>query len=277
MTVDVEDYYHLCGERGQPSLDQWDKTPGRIELGLHKILSIFEQHDIKATFFVLGYIANRYPNLIREISNAGHEIASHGMYHKLVFNMDKDAFTRDATESRKLIEDLIGRGVNCFRSPSFSITKDTPWYVDSLIEAGYSSDSSLFPVKREDGGWVSDHYGPHQVFGTQGSIVEFPISVAQFWGRKICFFGGGYLRLFPLSLILKMSRQLQSRGLPVLYYIHPRELDVAHPRFKMKPLLYFKTYVKLSSMEPKLNAILASGKFVTCEEYATKYMVQDER
>jgi polysaccharide deacetylase family protein (PEP-CTERM system associated) len=272
FTIDVEDYYHFFENRGAPPLSEWDSLPARVENNFRKLLEMLAKREIKATCFFLGYIAKRFPNLVKDASNLGHDIASHGMYHKLIFSMSSQEFYQDALDSRNLLENISGNSVEGFRSPSFSLNVNTPWFFEKLSEAGYIFDSSLFPVRRENGGLVCSKFEPHWIQTESGKICEFPISVAPFMGKQICFFGGGYLRLFPLSLIKSMGKRVNKSGRPVIYYIHPREIDPDHPRIKMSRLHAFKSYVNLNTVQAKLDSILQNNEFITCREYKNTIM-----
>jgi polysaccharide deacetylase family protein (PEP-CTERM system associated) len=272
FTIDVEDYFHICEVSGAPRISQWDNIPGRVEINLLKLFDILDRFNVKSTCFFLGYIANKYPCLVKEADNRGHEIASHGMYHQLVYEMTKAEFFKDVVDSKHLLEDILGKQVTGYRCPSFSVTSKTPWFFDKLVEAGYQYDSSVFPAQRGCGGIKTDLIFPHWINIKEGNMFEFPISVGKVMGKNICFFGGGYLRLFPISLITKMADILKQKGVPVLYYLHPREIDISHPRLKMNPFRYFKSYVNMKTVLPKLDIILKSGDFVTCSNYLTKYV-----
>jgi polysaccharide deacetylase family protein (PEP-CTERM system associated) len=271
FTIDVEEYYHLMGTVGVPPLAEWDTRPVTVEKNLPKLLELLNKHNVKATCFFLGYLAKKHPGLLKDTAALGHDIGSHGMYHQLAFQMSEAEFYQDVADSKHLIEGIIGKEVKGFRSPSFSVTGSNPWFFDALVRAGYKYDSSVFPAQRAEGGLKSDIYVPHWITTSQGKIYEFPISVSTILGKNICFFGGGYLRLFPLSTILKRASQLKAANKPVLFYIHPREIDPHHPRMKVNPLKGFKSYVNLKSVAPKLEAILQTGNFLNLAEYFTKH------
>lgn len=165
----------------------------------------------------LGWIANRYPQLVREAVQRGHEIASHGFAHRLVFQMTPEEFREDALMSRKLLEDLSGAAVRGYRAAGFSTTAAAPWFFDQLIAAGYVYDSSIFPAKRGHGGWDASPLGPYTTVANTGEIAEFPISVASVLGQRMCFSGGGYLRLFPYPVISRMAARIESAGRPVIF------------------------------------------------------------
>lgn len=267
FTIDVEDYFHTVEGKHVPKRDQWDNLPSCVVKDTKKLLDILDGHNVKATCFVLGFIARRHPELVKEIIARGHEVASHGMYHKHVFKMTREEFAADIADCKKLLEDITTSDVLGFRSPGFSLTENSPWFFETLCEKGYLYDSSIFPAARFEGGIKTDKFDPHWVFTSNGKVFEFPISVAPVFGKNICFFGGGYLRLFPKWLIMKKSNELKNNHRSILYYIHPREINPDHPRFKMKPLNYFRSYVNLHTVESKLQSILTASEFVNCRAY----------
>jgi len=267
FTIDVEDYYNVTEERGEPPISEWDFLPSIVESGFMKLLNLLDLYQVKATCFFLGYVAQKYPHLVIEAKKRGHEIASHGMFHRLVYKLSREEFIADLLSSKKILEDIISEEVISFRSPSFSVTESIPWFFDALVEAGFKIDSSVFPVKRDYGGYQTTQKKPYWIKTDKGMLCEFPISVAPFCGKDFCFFGGGYLRLFPKRIILSIHSKLAREGNPTLFYIHPREMEPQHPRLKMNKLAYFKSYVNMNTVKPKLEAILSSSKFITCKEY----------
>jgi len=267
FTIDVEDYFNVTEERGEPPVSEWDSLPSIVESGFLKLLDLLDTYQVKATCFFLGYVAKKYPHLVKEAQKRGHEIASHGMFHRIVYKMSRDEFTTDLLQSKNILEDICSEQVTAFRSPSFSLTEASPWFFETLAETGFIADSSVFPVKRDYGGYKTTQKKPYWITTEKGDICEFPISVAPFCGKDICFFGGGYLRLFPKQVILYMHKKLAKQGIPTLFYIHPREMEPQHPRLKMNKMAYFKSYVNLNTVQPKLEAILSSSKFITCRQY----------
>ncbi len=215
----------------------------------------------------LGWVAERYPQLVREAVRRGHEVASHGYAHRLVHRMTRAEFCADALRARKILEDVSGTEVGGFRSAGFSVTEDTPWFFPAVAEAGYQYDSSIFPAQHGHGGMRSSRREPYRVDAEGADLIEFPISVADVFGKPMCFFGGGYLRLFPYALIRRMALRVLGEGRPVIYYVHPREIDPAHPRLSMSAIRRFKSYVNLHSTEGKLHRILREFPTVTFREY----------
>ncbi len=257
FSVDVEDWFHILDVPSTPDLADWDGMPSRVERNFRTLLEKFAEKGVTVTCFFLAWVAERFPSLVKEAVGQGHEIASHGYAHKLVYQLSPDAFYQDAVRSKKILEDAAGRSVWGYRSAGFSVTQDTGWFFDKLIEAGYIYDSSVFPAERGHGGMSGERTAPFWITRPAGKLFEFPVSVAEVMGRNICFFGGGYLRLFPSPVICHMTRKLLSEGRPVIFYVHPREIDPGQPRMSMNWKRRFKSYVNLNSTMPKIDRLLA--------------------
>jgi len=268
FSVDVEDWFHLLDLPSAPPISHWDRLPSRVEANFHRLLDMFSAKNAQVTCFFLGWVAERFPHLVREAAARGHEIASHGYSHRLVYQMTPREFREDARHSRMLLEDITGSAVLGYRSAGFSLTDDTPWFFQELSEAGYVYDSSIFPATRGHGGMPAAPRVPYTVGQGKHQIVEFPMTVTEFGGAdEMCFFGGGYLRLFPYWLIERMARKVLAAGRPVVFYIHPREIDPAHPRLPMSLQRRFKSYVNLRWTEEKIMRILEDfpvGTFRDC-------------
>lgn len=271
FTVDIEDWYHILNVPSAPPIAAWQELPSHVERNFLKLLDVFDETGSKVTCFFLGWIAKRYPQLVREAVRREHEIASHGFAHRLVFQMTPQEFRDDALTSRQLLEDLSGAAVRGYRAAGFSMTEDAPWFFEELIAAGYAYDSSIFPAKRGHGGWDASPVGPYTMVVRSGEIVEFPISVASVFGNRICFSGGGYLRLFPYSVVSRMAAQIESAGRPVIFYIHPREIDPGHPRLRMNAYRRFKSYVNLDGTLMKVRRILREFSCGTFSQYLDSY------
>lgn len=266
FTIDVEDWFHILDLPSTPPLSEWVSLPSRVEQNFSRLLDLLSEHHAHATCFFLGWIAERFPQLVREAAGRGHEIASHGYAHKLVFHMQRTEFREDAVHSREILEQISGAPVLGYRAAGFSVIEKTSWFFEELECAGYSYDSSVFPATRGHGGVASAQRAPHRVQGTE-RLLEFPVSVADMFGKPLCFFGGGYLRLFPAWLVLNKSREVLSNNRPVIFYVHPREIDPAHPRLPMNLRRGFKSYVNLSTTEGKLRKILAAFPMTTFAAY----------
>jgi polysaccharide deacetylase family protein (PEP-CTERM system associated) len=276
FTVDVEDWFHILQLRGAPALSEWEAMPSRVESNFLRLLDLLSEQDAHATCFFLGWIAERFPGLVREAGVRGHEIASHGYAHRLVFEMSMQGFRNDAIRAREILEDISGRRVLGYRSAGFSGTKRGPWFFDALLEAGYAYDSSSFPARRRYGGAPNGRRDPYQIACRSGVLTEFPVSVADFLGVPLCFFGGGYLRLFPYWLIRRMAGAVLDEGRPVVFYIHPREIDPEQPRLEMPLHRRFLSYVNLETTEAKLRRIAAEFSLITVKQYIGRYQGQLE-
>ena len=253
FSVDIEDWFHILDVPSAPKIEEWNALPSFVERNFRKLLAIFREHDVRTTCFFLGYVAQRFPHLVKEAHEAGHEIASHGYGHQLIYSMTPQQFLEDIKKSKAILEDTIGEPVLGYRAPGFSMTDDSPWFIDKLLEAGYRYDSSVFPAPRAHGGLHNGQYCPHL---TQEGLLEFPITVTKVMGQSLCFFGGGYLRLFPYPVIRSMSRKVLAENRPVIFYIHPREIDPDHPRLSLSWSRRFKSYINLRSTERKMRRIL---------------------
>lgn len=261
MSVDVEDYYQVSAFAGRISPDQWDAIPGRVEQSTQRTLALFADHDVKATFFTLGWVAERYPSLVRTILGEGHELASHGMQHVRVHEQTPEVFRADIRKSKRLLEDTGGCAVRGYRAASFSITERTQWAFDALAEEGYAYSSSVYPIRH-------DHYGipgaPRFAYhpGADG-LVEVPISTVSVFGQTLPCGGGGYFRLLPYGLSRWAMRRVNQRDRkPCIFYFHPWEIDAEQPRLEG---LTFKTrfrhYTNLSRMERRLGVVLSEFKW----------------
>ena len=271
LSVDVEDWFHILDLASTPSIEAWDTLPSRVEGNFRRLLDLFAEYQARASCFFLGWVGERFPHLVREAAQRGHEIASHGYAHKLVYQMTRAEFYADAVRARKILEDVSGVPVVGYRSPGFSATEPTKWFPEAVAEAGYRYDSSFFPASRAHGGMRICRREPYRVEGPGAVLVEFPVSVVNLFGKPLCFFGGGYLRLFPYRLIRRMARRVLAEGRPVIYYVHPREIDPAHPRLPMSAVRRFKSYVNLASTEGKLRRILGEFPTVTFHDFLAIY------
>ena len=260
LSVDVEDWFHVDMTAAAIAVERWSALESRVEASFGNLLDIFSEADVSTTCFFLGWVAERYPGLVRDAARRGHEVASHGYAHRLVASQSRAEFAADIRKTREILEQTAGVRVIGYRAPSFSITRETRWALEELAAAGYEYDSSIFPIARDYGGVRGMEKAPHRISTASGSIIEFPISVARLLGRDMCFFGGGYLRLYPYALIKRMSRRVNLAGRPVIYYVHPREIDPEHPRLPMPAKKKFKVYHNLASTAPKLRALLHDQK-----------------
>ena len=264
ISIDLEDWFHIMDNNSTKSIQEWVTYPTRIEIELNKILLTLADSNKKATLFCLGWIAGKYPELIKRISAQGHEIASHSMMHQLVYEQTPELFKEDLFNSINLLEDITGKKVRIYRAPGFSITEKTPWAFDALIEAGIEIDCSIFPAERGHGGFPSiKRAEPFLIERNNCRIKEFPINTKKILGQNIIFSGGGYFRLLPY----KMIKSFTSESEYVMTYFHPRDFDPDQPVIKDLPLMRrFKSYVGLKGAYKKFETYLSDFTFVdVCE------------
>jgi len=267
LSIDVEDWFHILDVPSTPGFDRWDALPSRIEKNFMTLLDRVDATPARATCFCLAWVAQRFPKLLKEADARGHEIASHGCAHELIYRQTKEVFIRDVQDAKRILEDVVGKPVLGYRAPGFSVTERTPWFFDALVEAGYRYDSSVFPAPRGHGGLVSGRREPYTLDTSFGSLHEFPISTAELFGKRFCFSGGGYFRLLPYRFISYQVRKLNRQNLPVIVYLHPREIDPDQPRMPMGRYRRFKSYVNLHTTEPKLQRLLSDFPFTTFRDY----------
>lgn len=276
FSVDVEDWFHILDIPGAPDMSAWETLPSSVSRNFQTLLDLFEEKQVRVTCFFLGWVAERFPDLVRQAHRRGHEVASHGYGHRLVYDMTVAEFSRDIERSKHVLEDIIGAPVLGYRASGFSVTEKAPWFFEALIEAGYRYDSSVFPGTHGHGGMVAAEARPSSIAGKAGTLIEFPITTASVFGQSICFFGGGYLRLFPYSLISAMTRRVLREGRPVVFYLHPREIDPGHPRLPMGPVRRFKSYVNLAGVESKVRRILDEFEFSTFADVLASHQLFGE-
>ncbi len=274
FSIDVEDWFNLSGTGLEPPPSEWDRFESRVERNLRGLLELLAEGGGTATCFFVGYFAKRFPHLVHEAVAAGHEIASHSYFHRLVYELSPAEFYEDALATRKLLEDISGRPVRGFRAPAFSVTAQTPWFFEKLVEAGYQYDSSVFPAPHQTGGLATGRLEPYSVKTRAGTLAEFPITVVRVLGRPMCFFGGGYLRLFPYYLIRTMGRWPLGERRPIIFYVHPREIDLGQPRMPLSRRRKFTCYVNLRSTRLKIRHILRDFQVSSFESYIAQRAIQ---
>ncbi len=276
MSVDVEDYFQVAAFAPHIRRDEWDGWPCRVVANVERILDLFDRRDIKATFFTLGWVAERYPSLTRAIVDAGHELASHGYGHERATDLDPLSFREDVTRAKRILEDIAGMEVRGYRAPSFSIGAGNLWALDVLVEAGYRYSSSIYPI-------AHDHYGmpdaPRFPYRPAGCpvLLELPPTTVSFLGRNIPAAGGGYFRLMPYRLASWLiGRVNHDEGRPCMFYFHPWEVDPDQPRVPgASAKSRFRHYVNLGRMESKLDRLLTDHRWGRVDEvYARDLAVQ---
>jgi len=260
LTFDLEEWFHILDVDSLKTTERWDSFEVRIYRNTDRILEVLQENDLKATFFVLGWIAHKYPDLVRLISDRGHEIGSHSMNHRLVYESSPEEFREDLRNSLDIIQNITQNKVRCYRAPGFSITKESFWAFDILAEEGIEIDSSIFPASRGHGGikdFSQDH--PFRIKAADKTIKEFPISVFQIGRSKIPFSGGGYFRIIPFAAI----NYLSDRSDYVMTYFHPRDFDSEQPIIKELPLLRkLKSYLGLKRAMKRFQKFITRYPFV---------------
>ena len=262
FTVDLEDWYH-----GIP-IDPGTRVGAerRLSVGTDRLLALLDHHRVRATFFVLGPIATEFPHLLRRIADLGHDIGSHGTSHDLLYTMTPERFREETRESIQVIEDCLGRPVDSYRAAYFSLTRESWWALDILAELGIRYDSSIFPVHNWRYGIPEFSRRPIRLETANGPIDEFPISVRVIAGRTIPAAGGAYFRIYPWMLTRSNLRSAERSGQPVIFYIHPWELDPDHPRVPFHWKSRITHYVALDRTIPRLERMLAEFSFTTLKE-----------
>ena len=267
LTIDIEDYFQVSAFEKYVKHEDWCPYPSRVEANTLKVLDMLEEFSVNATFFILGWVAEKHPSIVKEVQKRGHEIASHGYNHKLVYNMSPEDFRKDIKMAKMLLEDICGKKVCCYRAPSYSITNESLWALDILIEEGFECDSSIFPVYHDIYGIPNAGRFPHDINSYHGVIREFPVSTVQInilknLKYRVPISGGGYLRLFPVWLIKKAIKHInESEGQPAILYFHPWEIDPEQPRIRAGIRSRFRHYINLDSTMEKVKYLLSSFKF----------------
>ncbi len=266
LTVDVEDYFQVSAFAKSIKPHEWDNHPLRVEKNTHKILDLFDDYQIKATFFVLGWVAERRQDLVLEIARRGHEVACHGYSHQLIYNQSEDVFRQEPIRAKIILEDIVQRPVRGYRAASYSITRRSLWALDILAEAGFEYDSSIFPVRHDRYGIPGSPEFPYILDTPAGhKLVEFPISTAKFMGYRLPVAGGGYFRLYPYWLSRAGLRQINRKKKPFIFYLHPWEVDPNQPRISASRLSRFRHYNNLDKCESRLRSLASDFKFTTVE------------
>jgi polysaccharide deacetylase family protein (PEP-CTERM system associated) len=266
FTVDVEDYFQVNAFDGLVNRADWDRYPSRIERNIDRLLELLDRHSTRGTFFTLGWIADRFPELVRRIAESGHEVASHGYWHRKVTTLSPDAFREDARESKARLEDATGQPCLGYRAPSFSICPGMEWAFEILVEEGYRYDSSIFPISRPDYGYPKAPPSPVVLRTPSGELLELPLATTLLAGLRLPAAGGGYLRQLPFSLTLEAFAQWGELGVSAVLYTHPWEIDPDQPRVPAPLITRIRHYRNLSRTLPRLESLLGRFRFTNVVE-----------
>ena len=264
MSIDVEDYFHVSVFDGIVPRHQWERMESRVVVNTTRLLDIFEEFGVLSTFFVLGWVAERHPDLVRTIANRGHEVASHGYAHRLIYDQTPAAFRSDVRRAKQLLENASGRQVLGYRAPSYSITPRSLWALDVLLEEGYEYDASIFPIRHDRYGIPVSARHPYAIPRSRGALIEVPGSTTRLGLANLPIAGGGYFRILPYWWtrwgIERVNRQ---EGRPAVFYLHPWEIDPEQPRLRAGRLGQFRHYRNLRRTELRLRQLLTDFRFET--------------
>jgi polysaccharide deacetylase family protein (PEP-CTERM system associated) len=266
MSIDVEDYFHVSVFDGIVPRSEWDRMESRVCANTDRLLDIFDEFETRSTFFVLGWVAERHADLVRRIAERGHEVASHGYAHRLIYDQTPRAFRDDVKRAKAILEDACGREVSGYRAPSYSITPRSLWALDILIQEGYRYDSSIFPIRHDRYGIPVSDRRPYRIDRPSGSLIEVPGSTTQLGPMNLPVAGGGYFRILPYGWTrwgISRVNTLEKR--PAVFYLHPWEIDPAQPRLPAGRLGQFRHYRNLDDTESRLRRLLADFEFDTME------------
>ena len=273
--VDLEEWFHafggIAGRYADPRT--WDDAAPCVVKDTETIMRMLDKAGTRGTFLTVGWVAKKYPDLIRSLAREGHEVGCHSYWHRLVYELTPEEFEKDLVECLDVLRDVSGQPVDTYRAPGFSVKAEALWCYPIMRRHGITTDISVVPAKRDHGGISAFPRDPFLLETAEGDVRCFPVSVMTVAGRRIPFSGGGYLRLFPLTLVEHGFRQNHAQGRPGMLYIHPREINPDQPRFTKPPLhkvaayvKYLKYYVNLASTLPKLDSLLSSFRFTTVRE-----------
>ena len=263
FTIDVEDYFHVEALSPVIARDSWSQREYRCERNTQRLLKLLDEHKVRGTFFVLGWVTERSPQLVREIAAAGHEVACHGMSHRLIYKQTRGEFREETRRSKQLLEDLLGTPVQGYRAASFSIVKSSMWALDELIDAGFRYDSSVFPVHHDNYGIPGAALEPYEITAPSGrTLLEFPMTVAKWGAFRLPVSGGGYFRIFPYWLTRSSLSRVNLRDRrPFVFYLHPWEIDSEQPRIGASLKSRLRHYTNLSGCEARLRRLLSEFSF----------------
>ena len=268
LTVDVEDYFHVAAFSRQIAPSSWDEFTPRVESNTYRLLDLFDEQNTKATFFVLGWVCERFPQLVREIADRGHEVACHGYSHQLIYEQTPELFREEAIRAKNCLEEQVQQRISGYRAASYSITRRSLWAIDILAELGFSYDSSIFPIRHDRYGIPDSPRWPYHLKASNGSaIIEFPPSTISIFGHNLPIAGGGYFRLYPYIVTrFGLSRINQAEGRSFIFYLHPWEIDPDQPRINTGWLSTFRHYTNLDRCEDRLRQLLNEFAFAPVKD-----------
>jgi polysaccharide deacetylase family protein (PEP-CTERM system associated) len=266
VSVDVEDYFHAEALSKAAPRSEWDQFPSRVEANTHRLLELFAEQDVHATFFAVGWVAERFPSLIREIAAEGHELACHSYWHRLVYRLKPEEFREDTYRAKSVIEQIAGQAIYGYRAPTYSILDASLWALEILAELGFTYDSSIYPIHHDRYGMPSAPRAPFRIRTASGPLTEYPLTTFRMAGHSFPVGGGGYLRILPCWYTAMGIKRAHRDGLPIITYIHPWEIDPEQPRLPVKLLTKLRHYVNLSRTYDRLARMLQTRAFTSFRE-----------
>ncbi|MEZ5550287.1 MAG: DUF3473 domain-containing protein [Pseudomonadales bacterium] len=277
LSFDVEDYFHVAAFDAAIDRASWNDRPRRVDANTRGLLDLLSEAGTRATFYVLGWVAEREPDLVKAIAAAGHEVASHGYSHRLIYRQDPAEFREETRRSKALLEDLTGTPITSYRAASYSITAQSLWALDILYECGFRTDSSIFPIRHDLYGLAGGPIYPHRLqLDGGGELLEFPISTLKVAGLTLPVSGGGYFRLYPYALSRMLARRVNAQHRPFMFYLHPWEIDPEQPRIDAGAFSRFRHYNNLEKCRSRLVRLLQDFRFSTVSDsIARNYHVAD--
>lgn len=261
LTFDVEDYYHVSAFRSLAPIATWNEYESRVERNTHKVLDILCTAGVRATFFVLGWVAERHPSLVKSIYQAGHEVSCHSYTHDMLTELNPEKFREDIRRAKGILEDLIGARILGYRAPSFTIVQETMWALPILVEEDFAYDSSIFPIRHDRYGMRDANPLCHRLTTSAGPLWEVPPTTLKIGSLRVPIAGGGYFRLCPYPLLRRVLKHVERQGTPLVMYHHPWELDPDQPRIPSTMLARFRHYVNLDKTEKRLIRLLQDFRF----------------
>ncbi|MGA2389742.1 MAG: XrtA system polysaccharide deacetylase [Candidatus Sulfotelmatobacter sp.] len=266
VSVDVEDYFHAESFSEVVDRANWDSHSSRVEANTRRLLELLAELDIHGTFFILGWVADRFPGLVREIAACGHELGCHSYWHRLIYKLDPTEFREDTHRAKSVIEDISGQAVYGYRAPTYSVIDRSVWALEILTELGFSYDSSIFPIRHDRYGMPDAPRAPFRFQTPSGPMTEFPITTFRVAGHNLPVGGGGYLRLLPRVYTRLGLQRVQREGLPVVIYIHPWEIDPEQPRLAGRLSSRLRHYTNLSQTLERFRSVLQTGTYTSFRE-----------
>ena len=266
VSVDVEDYFHAEAFADVVDRAHWDSYASRVVPNTRRILQLLADIDVRATFFVLGWVAERFPDLVREIAADGHELGCHSYWHRLIYRLDPAEFREDTRRAKDIIEQLAGQAVTGYRAPTYSVIHSSAWALEVLSELGFTYDSSIFPIHHDRYGMPDAPRSPFRFQTPSGPMTEFPITTFRVAGHNLPVGGGGYLRLLPELYTRIGLKRAQTEGVPIVIYIHPWEVDPDQPRLPGRLSSRLRHYTNLSRTLDRFRNLIEDGNYTSFRE-----------